>query len=267
MKDFISSCHNLGDLMGVTELTDTQLQTVAKNSIRKAEAIIGLQKPLTELQEKELERLIYIRDNPTLLDGAKTLLNNYYAYKIGLDRPFMFSKETQKGLMMEHVTIELIDEVVFGSQGLIKNKKEESNKFIKGTCDVKFENTVVDAKSPYDMRTFLHKATETVNNNNIWQLKGYGILFKCDRALLCYGLVDTPNYAALMANFQGKSLDVIEYESTYNHIPETDRLITYIIELLESDEKKIEEAVIRGRDYLTWYESELRTKLGTINKI
>ena len=259
-KEFVSSCHNLGDIMGITELTDKQIEKVATDSLRRS----GVGKALTDPMEKELDRLLGIRDNPEILEGGKSLLKKYYSQKKGLDKGIFFSKETQKGIMMEDAGIELIDEIVFGSQGIRKNTEQKSNKFIKGTCDLKVDNIVIDNKCPWNMETFLQKVLDTVDKKYIWQLKGYSILFNCDKALLCYTLVDTPNYAALTASFQGKSMEVIEYEATYEHVELQDRIITYEIGLKESDEKEIEAAVLRSRDFLEWYDGEVKKKLGNI---
>lgn len=258
MKEFKAHCSSLGTLMEVTGLTDKQLEKVAEYSIKPK---------LTDKQSAELADLIHRRDNPDLMVGAKTLLRTWYAYKKGLDKDNIFSKETQKGVVMEDTTIELLDDVIFGSQGLVKNKEFFNNDYIQGTPDVIGEDFILDAKSPWDSKTFYNKLSESVDNDYIWQIKGYCVLKNKSRGVLGYGLVNTPTYAHLMASFQGRLFDTMEFESTYEHIPEAERVIAYEIPILESDENKIEEAILRCRDYLTWYESLVKERLGTVNNL
>jgi hypothetical protein len=258
MKEFKAHCSSLGTLMQLTSLTDKQLEKIAEYSIKPK---------LTEKQSQELKELTHRRDNPELLVGAKTMLREWYAYQIGKDKDRIFSKETQKGIVMENTTIELLDDIVFGSQGLVKNIEFSSNDFIQGTPDVIGDDFILDAKSPWDSKTFYNKLTEPVDTDYIWQIKGYCVLKNKSRGILGYGLVNTPTYAYLQASYHNRPFDEIVFESTYEHIPESERVIGYKIPILESDEKEIEVAIKRCRDYLVWYDSLVKKKLGTVNNL
>jgi hypothetical protein len=264
MKQFKARCSSIGKIVNLTSLTDKQLEDVAKYSLR--EHIIG-KGELTDNQKEELKRLKAKRDNPELMTGAKTFLRDWFAYKVGLDKGTVFSKEMQKGIIMEDSTIELIDDVIFGSQSLIKNLNKFENDFIDGTPDVIGNDFILDVKSPWDSKTFYDKIIEEVNNDYVWQLKGYCLLANKEKGVLGYGLVNTPTYACLMASFQGKRLDQLDFESTYEHISESERVLAYNIPILSTDEDKIKKAVLMCRDYLNWYEGLIKEKLGNVNNI
>lgn len=264
MKEFKGRCSSLGTLIQVTSLTDKQLEDIAKYEVReKLEGKAGL----TDNMKAELERLRNKLANPELIDGAKTLLREWYAYKKGLDKGRSYIKDVQKGILMEDYTIELVDDVIFGSQGLVKNEEHLSNDFIQGTPDVIGDDFVLDVKSTWDSKTFFNKLTDKVDIDYIWQLKGYCWLTNKSRGILGYGLVNTPTHACLMASFQNKPFEQIEYDCTYEHIPENERVIAYEIPIETSDSDKIEKGVLMCRDYLTWYDSLLKEKLGNVSKI
>lgn len=262
MKEFKGRCSQLGTLTQLTSLTDKQLEDVAKYEARE---ILEGRAGLTDNMKTDLARLRHKQANPELMEGAKTLLRNYYAYKIGLDKGRDFTKEIQKGILMEDYTISLVDDVIFGSQGLIKNEKKLDNDYIEGTPDVIGSDFVLDVKSPWDSKTFFSKAVSEIEINYIWQLKGYCLLAKKEKGILAYGLVNTPSYACLQASFQGKGIE-LSYESTYEHIPEEKRVIAYEIPIEEKDEEKIISGITMCRDYLEYYESLLKEKLGNVSK-
>lgn len=261
---FKGRCSSLGTLIQITSLTDKQLEKIAEYSIR--ERIEG-KGGLTDNMKKELAELKGKQENPELMDGAKTLLRDWYAYQKGLDKGRTFIKDVQKGLIMEDATIELVDDVIFGSQGLVKNTNQLDNEFIQGTPDVIGDDFVLDVKSPWDSKTFLNKATDTIDKDYIWQLKGYCLLAKKEKAILAYGLVNTPTHACLMASFQGRTFDQMEYESTYSHIVESERVLAYEIPIEASDEVKIKQGISMCRDYLSWYDGLLKAKLGSVSKV
>lgn len=262
MKEFKGRCSSLGTLIQVTSLTDTQLENIAKYEIReKIEGKGGL----TDNMKKELSALRYKLNNPELIDGAKTLLREWYSYKIGLDRGSIFNESIQKGIMMEDESINLIDSVIFGEVGLVKNTEFKSNKFIDGTCDVQHEEYVVDTKTALDSKTFHEKALNPPTIKQIWQLKGYAILYKKSKAILAHTLVNTPTWACLKASHSGRPFEKIEFDCTYEHIPQEKRVICYDIPLEASDEKQIESGIKMCRDYLVWYDSLVKSKLGTVN--
>jgi hypothetical protein len=256
MKElFKARCSSLGTLMQVSGLTDKQLETLSG---------LLLKPKLTELQSISVREMEFKRDNPELLQGAKTMLNDWFAYSVGHDKDYPFLKEAQKGVMMEDAAIEITDNVIFGGVGLVKNKEKKENDFIQGTCDVSYEDYVIDQKAPWNSKTFFSKAMDSVENNYLWQLKGYSILFNKPRAILSYTLVNTPTWACLNASYNNRKLDDIEFESTYDDIPEAERVIAYEIPILEKDEKDIEMAVLRCRDYLAFYESLIKSRLGVV---
>lgn len=264
MKEFKGRCSSLGTLIQITSLTDTQLENVAKLEIReKLEGKAGL----TEKMKKDLADLRYKLANPELIDGAKTLLREWYSYGIGLDKGNIFNESIMKGIMMEDTSIELVDNVIFGEVGLIKNTEFKSNDFIEGTCDIKHKDWVVDTKTALDTKTFHEKAVNPPTLKQIWQLKGYAILYNKSKAIIAHTLVNTPTWACLKASHSGRPFEQIEYDCTYEHIPENERVIAYNIPIETADQVQIEKGILMCRDYLSWYDGLIKSKLGTVNDI
>ena len=258
MELYKGRCSNLGTLLQMSALTEKQLETLAELTIKEK---------LTDKQKETWQDLKFKHENPTLMQGAKTLLNDWYAYNKGLDKEYSFIKETQKGIMMEDKGIEFFDDFILGGVGLIKNTERKENDFIQGTCDIQYNDFTADIKCPWDSKTFYRKVTDTIDKDYIWQGKGYSILYNKPKAYLSYILLDTPTWSCLQASFKGIRLDQIEFESTYSHIPENERIFIIEIPILESDETTIIEGVKIARDYLTEYDSLITSKLGKVNNI
>lgn len=261
MKEFIARCSQLGTLVELTKLTDKQLETLNELIVKEKE------KPLTKIQENTKNELQFKHEHPELMAGAKTLLNDWYAYKLGRDRENIFIKEAQKGIIMESKGIEFLDEFLLGGVGLVKNERKESNKFIEGTCDVEHDDFTADIKLPWDSRTFYSKIVKEIDKDYIWQGKGYSILYNKPKCYLTYILLDTPVWAYLQASFKGVRLETMEFESTYGHIPDSERIFIIEIPVLESDEKQINLAVSKAREYLEIHEALVKSKLGVVNQL
>lgn len=254
-------CSSLGVITGDIGLTEKQEEKM-KELLEKDKI-----KPITQNQREELNRYLFVKNNPELSTGAKTYLEEVSCYDWGKDKDYPFIKEVVKGNMMEQTSIELVDNVLYGGEvGLYKNTEKKSDDFIEGECDIDFDDTVIDVKTCLDSKTFRKKLKEGLTHDYIWQLKGYARLYNKKRALLCYTLVDTPNYAALQAYFRGHKMDTIDFDCTYAHIPEKDRVIAFEVQLEDSDNKLIEERVAMSRKYISDYENRFFENTGKILK-
>lgn len=258
MQEYKARCSQLGTLLQMSALTENQLATLAELTIKEK---------LTEKQAETYKQLKFKHENPELLQGAKTLLNDWYAYQKGLDREFQFIKQAQKGIMMEDVGIEFFDNFILGGVGIQKNTEQKSNDFIQGTCDINYDDFTTDIKLPWDSKTFYSKVTETVDKDYIWQGRGYSILYNKPKAYLAYILVDTPTWGCLQAHSRNIKMDVIEFESSYSHIPESERIYIVEIPITEKDESEIISGVKIARDYLKEYDSFIQSKLGKVNQL
>jgi hypothetical protein len=257
IKEYKARCSSLGVLTDTTKLTDAQIKTLDDFSKKEK---------LTDKQKDEQKRLINIRDNPKLTQGAKTKLKEWYVYKKFRDKDYPFLKEAVKGNLMEDESIYLVDRVLFGGVGLYKNSERKEDELIEGECDVEFDDVVIDVKSCWDSKTFYGKLEEGLTRDYVWQLKGYARLYNKSRAILAYTLVNTPTYACLQACHRGVKMDEITFDVDYSHIPENERVIAYEVNLEDSDDKIIEDGVVKCREFLEEYTKGLENKFGIIHK-
>jgi hypothetical protein len=260
MSELKIRCSSLGKVVQLTSLTDNQLKTIAEMEAKR------LEKGLTQKQSETLQDLTYRRDNPELTTGAKTFLRENYSYKKFRDKENIFIKEAQKGIMMEDVGIELIDEVLFGGVGLVKNTVSKSDEFIEGTCDIDYEDWIIDNKSPWSSKQFYQAIYDPINTDYLWQIKGYCRLYNKQSGVLAYTLVDTPSYASLQASFRGMSLDTIEWETEYDQ-PSEERVFAVNIPIEDSDDKQIETSVRLARDYVNYFDGLVKSRIGNVNTI
>lgn len=180
-----------------------------------------------------------------LSQTAKTFLEEWYAG----DSDQIHSKYIHKGNLME---AECID---FAAQKLglgicEKNHEQFENDYMIGTPDV-IAGMVIDTKCVWNNKT-LHSKLFGADPEYIWQLIGYLELTKKEKAVLFYGLLDTP--------------EEVNYgnEVTYDHIPDNQRWVAY--EILADFEKckLIKQQVEKCRAYLAKHDKKIRARLGII---
>lgn len=178
-------CSQISKIMGPIGLTDLQKVELAELEARES----GNGKPLTAKQAETLEKL---RNKPSDLPaGAISYLKEWYAEQLFNDGEEIYSKYTDKGNMCEAEAIDMIAENL-GYCFLDKNEEHLSNSFLTGTPDIITENYVLDAKCPFNGKTFLEACTGKLNNDYWWQMQGYMALTGLMVAKVCYCLIDTP---------------------------------------------------------------------------
>lgn len=162
------------------------------------------------------------------------------------------TKEINKGNAVEGECIDMCANVLnFGI--LDKNTQSIESDYFTGTCDVQHGDYIIDVKAPYCNRTFRNAIC---NENLIYkaQLQVYMHLYNKEKAILFYGLLDTP------------ATDWSECIS-YSHIPINERWGA--IEYAYNPEyiNDVVERVELCREWIDDYETRLNTKLGKlINK-
>lgn len=130
-----------------------------------------------------------------LSDTAKTYCDHWIKEQI-FNRKYSFSnKYTEKGLIVEDNSIDLIADVL-GYGFLIKNEQYYENDYLTGTPDIlpPNYNVVIDAKNSWDWQTFPYTEKECPNSDYEWQVLGYMDLTNRDFAKIAYTLLDTPDY-------------------------------------------------------------------------
>jgi len=179
--------------------------------------------------------------------GCKTYLENWYAN----DNEDIHSKYFDKGNMVENECIDLMASVL--DKGIaFKNDEHKEDEYFSGTCDVQLDDCIVDVKTEWG-RKGLHPACNGLDKDYEWQLRGYMHLYNKQKAILFYGLCDTPEEC----NYGN--------EVIYSDMPLNERWIAYN---LESDSQLVQEIidkVVKCREYIEEYASKINNKLGKIN--
>lgn len=167
-------CHSLGHIMGDAEtITEKQLTT-----IRDFEAKKATPKGLTDIQAKELERLIAKRDSPPQLpDTCITHLLDLFGSHKYSRRERKEGKFLDKGNEREEDSITLVSRVT--GKFFEKNSVRLRDGFIQGEPDL-FEGESIDkaehirdTKTSWSLNTFLRAKYKPLDPLYKWQGHGY----------------------------------------------------------------------------------------------
>ena len=181
--------------------------------------------------------------------GTKTYLHEWYAN----DNEQIHSKYIDKGNAVEDDLITFMAEQLgFGMAD--KNMVHASNEFMTGTCDVDLANLdiIVDVKASYNRKTLQQQALDGLDKDYEMQLQGYLHLYGRKKAILFFGLMDTPS-----TNWSE--------EIVYEDMPANERWIGYNIDYNPEFIKAVEERVLMCRMYLETHDKLIKSKLGKIN--
>lgn len=172
--------------------------------------------------------------------GAKTYIRELAQQEIfGVEFEFS-SKETQKGVEVEDLSIALLNRV--RGLSLTKNAERKTNGLITGECDL-FDaprRRGHDLKSSWSAKTFPGWTKDCEDKLYEWQMRGYMWLWDADEWEVNYALVDTPER---LIGYEPLPLHVV------SHIPEHLRLTTWLIERDFAKERAIAEKVEAAREY------------------
>lgn len=126
--------------------------------------------------------------------GAQSYIKDLYLQDVFNTSKEFYSKETEKGTLMEEEAIEyLMDHSDLGF--MTKNEEHFENDYIKGTPDVILSDRVVDIKCPWDCFTFKAFFKDFKPPQiYIVQLQCYMELVGVDQATLAYVLMNTPTH-------------------------------------------------------------------------
>jgi hypothetical protein len=142
----------------------------------------------------------------TLSVGAKTAITKQAKeFVYGYDERFS-SKYTEKGLLVEDRSIELLNSVLFTD--FKKNTERKTNEWLTGEADIVTDKAIIDIKSSWSLSTFPCLASEGENKTYEWQLRAYMMLWDLDIAHIAYCLVNTPDN---LVGFEDKALHQIEH--------------------------------------------------------
>jgi hypothetical protein len=247
-------CSKIGDIMtGQVGLTDNQESKLAEYYARS--------KPLTDRMKEEKAYLEDKRDNPQL---SKTCIN-YLAeleteLRTGRYKEIM-TPAMEKGIKGEEQSITLLSSVT--GKFFQKNEQFFENEYITGTPDI-IEDIVWDIKTSWNVFTFPHEWTYSLDTGYEWQLQGYMALTGLKKAKLAYCLIDAPS--AIISREKQRAewnspildsaghfdiaMDRIDKLMRYDDIPEEERVFIVDVERDESRINQIYERVELCRKFV-----------------
>jgi len=181
-----------------------------------------------------------IKAGEILSVGAKTYIRELAQQEIlGIDFEFS-SKETQKGLEVEDQSIALLNRV--RGLSLVKNAERRTNEWLTGECDLydAERQRGHDLKSSWSAKTFPGWLVDATDSGYEWQMRGYMMLWDADQWEVNYALVDTPER---LIGFEPIQMHLV------SHIPEHQRLTSWIIERDFEKEREMIAKVKAAREY------------------
>lgn len=181
-----------------------------------------------------------------LSQTCKTYLHEWYAN----DNEQIHSKYIDKGNEVESDLIDFMAEVLgFGIAE--KNKVRLHDEYFEGECDVDLPSCVVDVKASWNKKTLQEQAVNGIDKDYEWQLLGYCHLYRKEKGILFFGLMNTPE--------TDWSLEVV-----YEDMPVKERWVAYNVNYNKELIELIISRVIQCREYLEQYDKLVKSRLGTI---
>lgn len=142
----------------------------------------------------------------TLSVGAKTAITKQAKEFIyGFDERFS-NKYTEKGILVEDHSIELLNSVMFSNYQ--KNTERKTNEWLTGEADIVIPDQIIDIKSSWSLATFPALSSQGEDKTYEWQLRAYMWLWDLDYAHIAYCLVNTPDH---LVGFEDKKLHQVEH--------------------------------------------------------
>jgi hypothetical protein len=194
--------------------------------------------------------------------AQKHLIEVYIAEKYGRKRDIQ-TKQMKKGVEAEQDSIDLLS--MYLKLPFSKNEERFKNDFITGLPDIINGDTIIDIKSSYDLWTFLGNIPDKLDNLYYWQMQSYMWLTGTIKATIAYCLVNTPESIIQQEKYYLlKKMDVISEESpefikeamkvefnmTFDDISINERILTFNVNRSEDDILRIENKVIKAREFL-----------------
>jgi hypothetical protein len=142
----------------------------------------------------------------TLSVGAKTAITKQAKeFVYGYDEKFS-SKYTEKGLLAEDRSIELLNSVLFTDYK--KNTERKTNDWLTGEADIVTPDQIIDIKSSWSLATFPALSSQGEDKTYEWQLRAYMMLWDLDQAQIAYCLVSTPDH---LIGYEDKALHQVDH--------------------------------------------------------
>lgn len=199
--------------------------------------------------------------------AQRYLLDVYIAQKYGRVRDIQ-TKQMKKGVAVEQDSINMLSKLL--SVEFSKNEERYSNAYITGLPDIVDNGVVIDIKSSYDLWTFMGNLPDKLDSLYYWQLMSYMWLTNAKCGYIAYCLSNTPdNIIEQEKYYLLKNMDVVSEESPeyvkqalklefnmkFDDIDISERVLLYKVDRNEDDIIRIEQKVLKAREYLHEIES------------
>lgn len=199
--------------------------------------------------------------------AQRHLLDVYIAQKYGRVRDIQ-TKQMKKGVAVEQDSINMLSKLL--SVEFSKNEERYSNAYITGLPDIVDNGVVIDIKSSYDLWTFMGNLPDKLDSLYYWQLMSYMWLTDAKCGYIAYCLSNTPdNIIEQEKYYLLKNMDVVSEESPeyvkqalklefnmkFDDIDISERVLLYKVDRNEDDIIRIEQKVLKAREYLHEIES------------
>jgi len=172
--------------------------------------------------------------------GAKTYIRELVAQEIfGVEFDF-YSRETEKGTLVESESIALLNRV--RGLSLEKNIVRRKQDGLSGECDL-FDDghrRGHDLKSSWSLKTFPICSLDCEDRAYEWQMRGYMALWDAPEWEVNYVIVDTPEH---LIGYEPMPLHIV------SHIPDHLRLTTWIVKRDAEKEAAIFERIKHAKAY------------------
>jgi hypothetical protein len=231
---------------------------------------------LTEKQLETLEELVEKRNLGEQLSATckKYLIRNYAIEKYKR-QPEITTKQMVKGIICEPDGVDIFNRT--SGTSYLKNTKQLKNDWISGTPDlfdgpsVMESDEIVDIKCSWDILTFLNRIADPMSKSYYWQLQGYMALTGAKMGTLAFCLVnmhptmiEQEKYRLFMnmncvteesPEFKLAAAK-LEYDMTFDDIPENERVLRFYVERNDEDIAKIYQKVYKCREFLVEFEDQ-----------
>jgi hypothetical protein len=230
-----------------------------------------LQQSITDWKAKT-EILELVKNDTPLSTTAKSHLKKLYGYQkygkwcAASDRG---TKYTNKGTIAENDSLALLSKVK--GVNLVKNEERVNNDFLTGIPDAFIGETIqkagyiIDVKTSWDIETFLINLGRPLYSLYWWQIQGYLAITGAEVGEVAYCLVNTPQSLINNEVYKLKDrMDVVTDQDPafllkekelinnlmFDDIPESDRVIRFLVERDDEAIQKVYDRVSKCREYL-----------------
>jgi hypothetical protein len=193
----------------------------------------------TDNKKQELEKLLFLKDNPQLGATCTTYLKEWLISQVSGKEKVVRAKSIAHGITTEHLVLQRASK--FFGFDFVKNEINYQNDFFTGTPDTFAEDFVLDAKScvsPFTMPYF----GVSVDYDYDCQLQVYMELLNLNKAILFYGLENgtedeinalawqIAKEEASKLGLESYDMDIDHYKKAqeqlnYDHMPDWQRMV------------------------------------------